>query len=99
MYAMLNNVLLSQALVDASQGTLGDVCLPAHLPSSLPAVPKVSSCALRKLLLCCRVFFRPGVSAVHLMCSLQLMNCNEHLPAKAQFHKRLGLLLPTLSRH
>ena len=93
MYVMLNILLMMQALVDASQGTLGDVCLPAHLPSSLPAVPKVSSCALLKVSLCCRVFSRPGVSAVH------LMNCDEHLPAKAQSHKRPGLLLPTLSRH
>ncbi|CAL5226864.1 g9736 [Coccomyxa viridis] len=38
-----------QALVDASQGTLGDVCLPAHLPSSLPAVPKEVVKAARSL--------------------------------------------------
>ncbi len=80
-----------QALMEASQGTLGDVCLPAHLPSGLPAVPKVSSCALLNMWLCCRKLLRPGVLARH------HKKCDEHAPAIAQSHMLPGLLLPTLT--
>ena len=83
MYVMLNDLLILQALLDASKGTLGDVCRPAHLPSDLPstepAVSKVSSCALLITWVCCRVLSRPRVSYMH-----HKKGGGEHVPANQQ---------------